>query len=478
MTELHAVTAAGLARRIRDRDVTPIAVVEAFLDRINARNDRTKSFITVTEEYARERAEAAERTLANGDPLGPLHGVPVAIKDLNNVAGLRTTFGSKLFEDHTAAESDGFVDRLEAAGAIVLGKTNTPEFGLGVTTDNRLYGPTGTPFDPTRTAGGSTGGGAAALADRLVPIAQGSDTGGSIRIPAACCGIVGHKPTFGRVPRPTRPNAFAEHTPFTHLGPMARTVEDVALMLDAMAGPDHRDPFSLPPPKHAYTDVVNDPIDELRLAYTPDMGTYPLDPRVRDTLDDAVTAFEAAGATVDHTDPDLGLTHAEIADTFYSFATLRWEALFDDLERQGFDPRGDDRDRLRPVLVDTIMNADPVSRQDYVDANVARTRVFDGIQTVLAEYDLLITATIAVPPFPHGEHPTTIDGVSVDPLRGWVLTQPFNFTGHPAASIPAGFVDGLPVGLQVAGQRFDDATVLAASAAFERQRPWHDAYRD
>lgn len=478
MANLHRLTATGLARRIRDGDISSVDVVDALLDRIDTRNERIKAFITVTPDRARAAARDADRAAAAGEPLGPLHGVPVAIKDLNNVAGVRTTFGSKLFEDNVADANEPFVDRLQAAGAIVIGKTNTPEFGLGLETDNLLYGPTGNPFDPAVIAGGSSGGAGAALADGLVPIAQGSDTGGSIRVPAACCGVFGHKPSFGRVPRSSRPNAFREHTPFSHLGPMARTVEDAAVMLDVMAGPHPRDPFSLPAADTAYATSVDEPISDYRIAYSPDMGTYPIDPRVRDLLDEAVTAFEDAGASVEPVTVDMGLTNDEIVDTFYTFAKVRWETLFDALERQGFDPRGEDRDRLRPKLVDTIMNADEVSTRAYKQADVARTRVYDGIQDVLDGFDLLVTATIAVVPFGHDESPTTIDGIEIEPLRGWLLTQPLNFTGHPAASIPAGFIDGLPVGMQVVGRRFDDATVLTASAAFERQRPWHDAYPD
>jgi len=304
--ELTHLSAAGIARRIRDGDISPTTVVDAFLERIADRNERTNAFVTVTEELAREQAQEAETAIENGEPLGPLHGVPVAIKDLDNVAGVRTTFGSKLYEDNVAAEDDLFVSRLKDAGAIIVGKTNTPEFGLGLATDNLVVGPTGTPFDPEKISGGSSGGAGAALGDSLVPIAQGSDTGGSIRVPAACCGVFGHKPTFGLVPERGRPNAFSNHTPFSHLGPMSRTVEDAAVMLDVMAGPDGRDPFSLPDDGTAYADAPDRPIDDLKIAYSPDLGTYPVAETVTAVLDDAVNAFEHAGASVERVDPDLG----------------------------------------------------------------------------------------------------------------------------------------------------------------------------
>lgn len=469
------LTASGMARRVRDGDYSPTEVVEAHLDRIRRRNDRTNAFVTVTDELAREMAAEAERSISEGEPLGPLCGVPVAIKDLNDVAGVRTTSGSLLFEDRIADSDSPFVARLKEAGAIIIGKTNTPEFGLGSTTGNRLVGETSTPFDPERVSGGSSGGAAAALGDSLVPLAPGSDAGGSIRIPASLCGVYGLKPTYGRIPSVSRPNAFASHTPMSHNGPMARTVEDAAISLDVMAGSHPDDPFSIPA-QADYRAAVNHHIDDMKIAYSPTMGVYPVSQSVRDVLEDAISAFERAGAIVDEVDPDLGHTRGEILDAFYTMATVRWQSLFDNLEEQGFDPRGSDRDRLRPYLVDLIVEADEPTTRAYKRADVIRTNVFDGLQAIFEEYDLLITATLSTTAFPHGEEPERIDGVDIEPLRGWVLTQPYNFTGHPAASIPAGFVDGLPVGMQMAGRRHEDETVIAASAAFERQRPWYDTY--
>lgn len=472
---IEQLSALGIVRRIRDGDLSPTTVTEVILDRIEETNERTNSFVTVTDELAREMAAEAERTITKGDPVKPLHGVPVAIKDLDNVAGVTTTSGSLLFEDRIAEADDPMVARLKDAGAIIVGKTNTPEFGLGTTTDNRVAGRTSTPFDLDRVSGGSSGGSAAALADLLVPIAQGSDAGGSIRLPAAFCGVYGLKPTYGLIPKADRPNAFASHTPFSHLGPMARTVEDAAVMLDVMAGPHPSDPFSIPA-SDDYAAAVDRPIDDVTIAYSPDMGAYPIEPVVEDVCDEAVFALEEAGATVERIDPDFEHSSEEILDAYYTFAKVRWKSLFDVLESSGFDPRGEDRDRLRPYLVDLIMNADEPTTREYKEADVVRTTVFDDLQTVFESYDLFVTATTSVLPFPHGEEPDTVAGVEIDPYRGWALTQPYNFTGHPAASIPAGFVDGLPVGMQIAGQRHADAAVIAASAAFERIRPWHDAY--
>ncbi|OLZ42127.1 amidase [Natrinema saccharevitans] len=468
-------TATGLARAIRDGEYSPTEVVDDVLERIRERNERTNAFVTVTDKLAREMAEDAERAIDEGEPLGPLHGVPVAIKDLDDVEGVRTTSGSLLFEDRVAESDSPFVARLKTAGAIVVGKTNAPEFGLGVTTDNRVAGPTGTPFDPDRVSGGSSGGAGAALADRLVPLAPGSDAGGSVRVPASFCGVYGLKPTQGVIPNVSRPNAFASHTPFSTNGPLARTVEDAALSLDVMAGVHPRDPFSVPK-QESYRDAVDRPIDELEIAFSPGMGIYPVDPAVREVLEDAVSAFERAGATVDRVDPDLGHDNEAILEAYYTMATVRWRSLLENLRAEGFDPFGEDRDRLRPYLVDLVLDVDEPSTREYKRADVVRTRVLDGLADLFAEYDLLATATCATTPFPHGDEPAAIDGTEIEPYRGWVLTQPFNLTGQPAASVPAGFADGLPVGMQLAGRRHADDDVIAASAAVERQRPWHDAY--
>lgn len=473
---IHERGAAELARLIRDRRVTPTAVVEATLDRIAARNDRTNAFVTVTEELARAQARKRERALAAGEPLGPLHGVPVAVKDLNDVAGVRTTNGSLLFEESVAEENEVFVDRLLAAGAVVVGKTNTPEFGLGCWTHNRVAGETATPFDPERISGGSSGGAGAALGDRLVPLAQGSDTGGSIRTPAACCGVVGVKPTYGRVAFPRRPDGFEGHTPFSHLGPMARTVEDAALMLDVMAGPHPRDPFSAPADGTDFLGAVGRPVGDLRVAYSPDLGAFPVEDTVRTVVGDAVDALADAGATVEEIDGPLEQSHGELLDAYYTFVRVRWESLFDTLEAEGHDPRGDDRERLAETTVETLLEAEPVSTREYAAANRTRTEVYDAVADTLSACDLLVTPTLGVLPFEHGDLPETVAGRDVDPRRGWLLTQPFNMTGHPVAAVPAGLADGLPVGMQVVGRRFAEDDALAASAALERQRPWRDHY--
>lgn len=469
------LSAVGIRRRIRDGDLSVTEVVEAHLERIRAHNDRTNAFITVTEDLARAMAADAEAAIEDGTLLGPLHGVPVAVKEIYDLAGFPTTWGSELLAEDIAEEDAAMISRIKEAGAIIVGKTNVPEFAMASVTENRLVGATGTPFDPERAAGGSSGGAGAAVGDALVPLAQGSDAGGSIRIPASFCGVYGIKPTYGVVPNMGRPNAFSSHSPFISQGPMARSVEDAALLLEVMAGQDRRDPFSAPVSTD-FRAATEQPIDDLRIAYSPDFGTYPVDPAVRAVLDEAITTFETAGATVERMDPNLGHDRHEIQRAYIEFVTLLFQALFDGLEEEGHDPRGEDKHLLRDNLVDLIERAPETTLRKYKKAEVVRTRVFDGMQDLFEDYDLLVTATNGVVAFPHDDPPTEVDGVEVEPGGGWVLTVPYNLTGHPAGSIPAGFVDGLPVGMQLGAPRFGDADVLAASATLERRRPWHDRY--
>ena len=479
--DLASLSATTIADEVRTGERSAEAVLEACLSRVDARNGDLTAFVTVIEEDARERARAADRAAARGEDLGPLHGVPVGLKDLFGwKAGVRNTFGSKLFESYHPDEDAIITERLEAAGAVVVGKTNTPEFALGPTTDNRVFGRTSNPFDPERTSGGSSGGSAAAVAAGMVPIAQGSDAGGSVRIPAAFCGAVGIKPTFGRIPmvRPLRPNVFVRSTPYFQFGPIARTVADAAVMLDVMAGPHPADPFTLPAPDPPFQAAVDRGVETLDIAYSRGLGTFPIDPAVREQTDAAADALAAVAGSLDVTDPPMTVTQDDVLAGFYDWARVAWRELLRNLgEAHDLDPFGADRDRLRPVLVETVMAGAGPSADEYAHRGVLRSAVYDAMTTLFQDYDLLIMPTLAVPAFRHDDPPTSIDGVSIEPLRGWVLTQLFNMTGHPAASVPAGFTDeGLPVGLQVVGPRMRDHDVIAACGTLERERPWASRY--
>lgn len=478
--ELRRLPAGNLADLVRMGEVTPTAVVEAHLDRIEARNDRLTAFITVAGDHARERAREIESALEAGESVGPLASVPVALKDLTGFRkGLRHTFGCRAFSDNVATHTAGFVERLEDAGAIVVGKTNTPEFGHKPVTDNLLVGPTSNPFDLARNAGGSSGGSAAAVADGMVPIGQGGDAAGSVRIPAAFCGVYGIKPSFGRIPGSARPDAFRHHSPFIDKGVMTRSVGDAALVLSVMTGPDPRDPFSLPDDGTDYLAAPDRPIDGWSIAYSPDLGTFPVAEAVNEEVEDALSAFEDAGATVDSVTIDLGAPLETLAErTRFGLMQAFSAKVADSIERHsGVDFLGDDADDVPREFRERIRAGRELSPVDLGRMDEVRTGIYDGIQDVFAEYDLLVTPTVSVPPFRNDSlDDVRVDGEEVDPRAGWLLTWPFNMTGHPAASVPAGSVDDLPVGMQVVGPRFGDGVVLAASAAVERQRPWTEAY--
>jgi len=474
-----------IASQIRSGRLSPVDVVEDCLDRLHERNDRTNAFVEILDEAARERAREAERAIENGDPVGPLHGVPVAIKDLFDFKeGVRNTFGSAPFADFVPDRSSTYVARLEDAGAIVVGKTNTPEFGHKGTTDNRLFGPTSTPFDLDRNAGGSSGGSAAAVADGIVPIAQGSDGGGSIRIPAAFCGVYGFKATYGRVAQEIRPDGFLSHTPLIHSGPITRTVEDAAVMLDVMTGPDARDPLSAPDDDPDFRGALGRGVEDVRVAYSPDSGGFPIDPRVEAVVDDAVGALETAGASVEPIDLDLGHDQQDLADLWLRQIAMLYHSMLEGFKAEGVDLLADHRDDLTPQFADLVEETADMSVVDYKRDELVRTEVYDAIQDVFDDYDLLVTPTLCVPPVendPDGPTvgPTEVAGEAIDPLIGWCPTYLTNFTGHPSASLPAGLTDGgLPVGMQLIGDRWADEDVFAASAAIERVRPWHDAYAD
>lgn len=431
-----------------------------MLARIERLNPKLGAYCLVTAESARKQAKAAERRLMRkGASLGALHGVPFSVKDLVITKGVRTTWGSKLHADHIPGEDAPAVERLKAAGAILVGKTNTPAFGhLGVT-QNLLFGVTRNPWNPDRTPGGSSGGAGAAVAAGMAPLAIGTDGGGSIRIPAAFSGIFGLKPSFGRVPVYPFSGAWS----LSHAGPMTRTVRDAALMLSEMAGPDERDLFSLPGGKADFARALKGDPTGLRVAWSPTLGYATVDPEVLAATERAARRFKEFGCRVERADP--------------GFADLReaWEVIF----------CGGIAARLAPFLPERRADMDPGllriieesmkwPSMKYVQAWFGRLQLWDEVRKFFAKYDLLLTPTVACPPFAIGlEGPGTIGGRPVSAYEWIPFTFPWNLTGQPACTVPCGFTgDGLPIGLQLVGRRFDDATVLRAAAAFEEVEPW------
>jgi aspartyl-tRNA(Asn)/glutamyl-tRNA(Gln) amidotransferase subunit A len=457
-TDLCYLPATDLAAAIRTKQVSPVEVVNTILARIEQLNPRLNAFCLVTADAARQAAQAAERAVMRGEALGPLHGVPVSIKDLVITQGVRTMRGSQLYEHDVPSEDAPVVERLKAAGAIILGKTTTPEFGFKGVTDSPVTGITRNPWHLERTPGGSSGGAGVAVATGMGPLAVGTDGGGSIRIPSSFCGIYGLKPHVGRVPVYPA-SAIGD---ISHAGPMTRTVRDAASMLNAIAGADDRDRLSLPTNHPDYLQAVEGDIHGLRVAWSADLGFAIVDPQVKQITAAAVATFSELGCYVEEINPDFDNPGELFQYSFY----VNISAMLQDYpgyERQ-----------IDPQLLANIAEVKGVSGHDYARAILRRSAIYDKIRRLFVTYDVLLCPTVAVPPFDVGiEGPTQIAGRAVD-RRTWIAMTPlFNLTGQPAATVPCGFTsDGLPIGLQIVGRRFDEATVLRASAAFEAIRPW------
>ena len=466
--DLWSLSGTEQARLIRQRKASASEVVASVLKRIEDVDPTVNAYCTLSERASSD-ARAADQALQDGRDLGPLHGVPVSVKDLVLTEGLRTTFGSKLYADHVPIEDDIVVERLRKAGAIIIGKTNVPEFGYHGVTDNFLFGPTRNPWDPAMTAGGSSGGAGAAVAAGMGSLAVGSDGGGSLRIPSAFCGLFTLKCTFGRVPLypgcrvPDVPGGSSWET-LECLGPMTRTVADSALMLSIMAGEDRRDRHSLPGTGPEFVSAMTQEIRGLRIAWSPTLGYATPDTEVRELCARAVAVFESEfGCTVDEVDPGI----PNVGASFWALV-----AADTDLRRlrRIRQERPDDLSQSLRGLLDT-----PWSAEDFTDAAMVRQEISNTMWRFMDRYDLLLTPTTACAAFPVGrEAPERLAGRTDVTLLDWLpYTFPFNMTGQPAANVPVGFTaGGLPVGLQLVGRRLADHTLLAAAASFERARPW------
>jgi aspartyl-tRNA(Asn)/glutamyl-tRNA(Gln) amidotransferase subunit A len=450
-----ALSAIELRERYRSRELSPVEVVEATLRRIERLEPSLGAFVTVTAELALGQARAAEAAVARGDDR-PLLGVPVSVKDLAPTKGVRTTRGSLLYADWVPDFDAPAVERVYAAGGILIGKTNTPELGWKGDSGNRVVGPTHNPWRHGLTAGGSSGGAAAAVAAGLGPLALGTDGAGSIRIPAAFCGVVGLKPSFGLVPY--YPASAVEL--LSHAGPIARTVPDAALFLDVLAGADARDRYTAWAPGLDTLASLDAGVRGLRVAWSPDLGFARVDPEV--------AQLAAAGAAVFADELGCALVEADppLDDPRGAVATI-WRAgmaaLFPDLDAV--------RDRLDPGFVEVVESAAALTGADVARAIAARTQAYERLRLFMADHDLLLTPTLPLTAFAAGaDRPP--DGPT-DLLAWTPFTYPFNLSGQPAATVPCGLTpDGLPVGLQIVGRPGADALVLRAAAAFERARPW------
>ena len=470
--EICRMDAVTLAQSVRAKQLSPVEVIDAVLARMDKLEPVLHAFCTPTPELARAAAKRIEADIMAGRPVGPLAGVPIGIKDLVLTKGIRTTSGSYVYKDYVPDEDDVVVERLKAAGAIILGKTNVPELGYSPASHNMIFPETRNPWNTERTPGGSSAGSGAAVASGMGPFAIGSDGGGSIRIPAALCGTYGLKASMGRVP--LYPGTKDERFPgvsswesIEHIGPLSRTVADAALMMTVIAGPDDRDRLSLPEPNFDWMEVLRGDLKGKRVAYSPDYGYALVDPQVREVVGKAAQVFEKdLGCHVEIAHPGFENTLGEFVGLIMLESDLRgMRQLVDKYEAH-----------MMPHLVGLVRTQ--WTDEQLTGAVMARKRVVNKLWRFMRKYDLLLTPTVAVPAFGLGiQGPPTIDGKEVAPFDWIPFNFPFNMSGQPAASIPAGFTrDGLPVGLQIVGRHLDDPMVLRASAAFEAAAPWKDRW--
>ncbi|MGW5112050.1 amidase [Nocardia sp. NPDC004123] len=456
-SDICYASARELAGWLRARQVSAVEVVRTHLDRIERINPKVNAIVTLVGEQALDAARAADQRVAAGAEPGPLHGIPMAHKDTHDTAGIRTTYGSPLLAQQIPERDELLIERLHAAGVITVGKTNVPEFGVGSHTVNPIFGATRNPYDLGKSAGGSSGGAAAALACGLQPLADGSDMGGSLRNPASFCNVVGFRPSPGRVP--TWPDPYAWGT-LTVQGPMARTVADAALLLSVLAGPDPRSPIAIAEPGSIFTGSLDRDLRGLRVAWSPDLGgAVPVDRAVRDVLEPAVRVFSELGAVVTADCPDL--SGAEQV-----FRTLRaW------LFALALEPLLAHRDRVKPSLVWNIEQGLALSGSDIAEAEVLHTMLFHRMREFFERYDVLLLPVSQVPPFDvELEYPDTVDGEPMYTYLDWMKSAYFiSATGCPALSVPAGFTTAwLPVGLQIVGPHRADRLVLEVGHAFEQ----------
>jgi len=449
------MSAVEMARLIRAKKLSAREALAMHLTQIERVNPKVNAIVTLVPELAAAAAAKADEALARGERLGPLHGLPVAHKDLLDTRGIRTTFGSPLYKDNVPTEDDIVVERMRRAGAITIGKTNTPEFGSGSQTFNTVFGATNNPYDLTKTCGGSSGGAAVALACGLVPVASGSDTGGSLRNPAAFCNVVGFRPSPGRVPNPRA--AFAWWTLST-AGCLGRSVADLALALSTIAGPDSRAPLSINEPGERFARPLNRDFKGVRVAWYKDLGGVPFDPRVRAVVDAHRKTFESLGCIVDQAEPDFA--PAEVA-----FRVLRaWNTANSYGERFRAHPEA-----FKDTLTGEIEEGLRLTGTDVARAEAAHGQVWRRFQAFLETYEYFVLPTTQLPPFDvNTPYPKEIAGAKFENYIDWMKSCWYiSATGNPAASVPAGFtLEGLPVGIQIVGRAKEDFSVLQLAHAF------------
>ena len=460
------MSATEMAGLIRNKRVSASDVMRATLERAQKAQAQLNCFITICADEAMRDAAMADAAIARGDTLGPLHGVPFHVKDLVNTAGVRTTFASYIYEHHVPKEDSASVARLKRAGAILMGKSSTPEFGHMPYTEAPLFGRTRNAWAADRTSGGSSGGAAVALAAGVCPIGIGTDAGGSTRIPAAANGVVGMKQSAGVVPHDMAPEVFAN---ISSINPMARTVMDTALMLEAMAGEHPSDPYSYGAPSSGFVAAARPEgsLKGLRIAWRPFMANSVIDGQVLEMTERGAMVLGEIGATVEPMDDDL----EPVEPIWFAYSSALWNARFRDALPKW-------RERMSPTLIRQMELGKDTTGEAVGRALLTRTQLFKKVQSWFDRYDVIVTPTLTRTAIPIEEklfEPIEIEGQKTDTVRkAWYpYTHPFNMTGHPALTLPCGFhSDGLPVAIQLVGRRSEDARLLRVAALFEQARPW------
>ena len=458
MSDLCYLPATELARLIRSRELSAREAMAAHLAQIERVNPKVNAIITLLpEEELMAQAAAADEALARREDVGPLHGLPIAHKDLAMTKGIRTTQGSPLFKDFVPDQDDLIIERLKGAGAITIGKTNVPEFGAGSQTFNPIFGATLNPYDTTKTCGGSSGGAAVALACGMQPLADGSDMGGSLRNPASFCNVVGFRTAPGRVPAWPKLTAWA---PWSVPGPMARTVEDVALMLSVIAGPDRRAPIAVAEPGAIFRQPLHRDLRGVRIAWSRNLNSFPVDPRVTAVLESQRPIFASLGCTVEEGEPDFG----DADEIFKVWRAWSFAVSFGDLVKQH-------RGQVKETVIWNVEEGLKLTGPQLGQAEVKRTQLYHRVREFLERYEFLILPVSQVPPFDvTTEYITEIDGVAMNTYIDWMQSCYFiTATGLPAISVPCGFTpEGLPVGMQIVGRHQDELGVLQLAYAFEQ----------
>ena len=455
--ELCFLTAKEMAGLIRSGELSAREVMETHLDHIDRVNQKVNAIVTLLPDLAMQSARDADERQARAEPLGVLHGLPIAHKDLVNTKGIRTTFGSPIYSDNIPTEDALIVQRLRSAGAVTIGKTNTPEFGAGSQTFDRVFGETLNPYDTTKTCGGSSGGAAVALACGMIPIADGSDTGGSLRNPANFCNVVGLRTSPGRVP--VYPNDMGWF-PISVQGPMARTVEDAALMLSAIAGPDPRSPIAITQPGSMFAQPLERDFKGVRVAWSQDFGELPVDPLVTSAIDSQRPAFEGLGCEISDAVPDF----SDADETFKAWRAWKFEHRFRPLLKTH-------RDQIKDTIIWNAESGAALTGPELSTIESNRTRLYHRVREFMETYEFMILPVSQVPPFDVTvPYISEIDGQQLDTYIDWMKSCYYiSAIGLPAISVPCGFTDeGLPVGVQIVGRHQDDLGVLQLAYAFQQ----------